>query len=195
MLKIKDVILPKKKKFREDFWHLQPNDDTLKIYDPYARFSVLPGKETFSGSHGKKICLSIGRRYNEQKATAFFNSKSKLKERIAKSLSKESGLTMDDVLKRAKDGTLKNVLIDIWGKSARKLGIPVIILQKKRGFEIYEMIKTDDVGDIAQIVYGSLVALGRAINLFADKKDEELIYWKVHLKKKLDGFLDMGFNR
>jgi len=182
------------KKLREDFFYLRGSDTTLKLYDPYIRMSVIPAKKTFSGEHDKKICISIGRAYNEQKATSFLTTESPLKEKIADRLSKETGLTLGEVLKRAKDGTLKNLLIDIWGKSAKKLGIPVIILQKKRGFEIYEMLKTSDIGEIAQVIYGSLIALGKAVKLFSSTPEEELIYWKIHIKKNVDKFINSGFS-
>lgn len=188
-----DLIPIKKKKIRQDFWYLQSSDQTLKLYDPYARFSILPGKETFSGPHNLKICLSIGRRYNERKASQFFNSTDPLKEKIAEKLGKESGLTMDDVLKRAKDGTLKNILIDIWGKSAKKLGIPVVILQKKKGFEIYEMFKTNDTGEVAQFVWGSLMALGKAIKLFSKEPEKDKQYWKDIIKKNVDRMIDSSY--
>jgi len=183
-----------RKKYRQDIYHIQGKDQTLRLYDPYFRVSVLPSKQTFTGEHDKKLCFSIGRRYNEQKATSFLTSDDPLKEKIAGKLSKETGLTLDEVLKRAKDGTLKNFLIDIWGKSAKKLGIPVIILQKKRGFEIYEMLKTTDIGEVAQIVYGSLIGLGKAVKLFSENPEEELIYWKIHIKKNIDKFLNSGYN-
>ena len=185
--------MPRIKKLRQDFFHIQFQDPTLKLYDPYFRISVIPAKKTFSGEHDKKIMLSVGRRFNEEKATKFFNSDNPLKQKIIEKLSKEVNISQENIIKAQKTGKLKDLLIEAVAFQVKHLGIPVIIYKKKASYELFEYVKTSDIGEVAQIVYGSLVGLGKAIKLFSENPEEELIYWKIHIKKNVDKFIERGY--
>lgn len=181
------------KKLRQDFFNIHFQDQTLKIYDPYLRISVIPAKKTFSGEHDKKIMFSVGRRFNEDKANRLFNSNDPLKEKIIEKLGKEVNLPKDDIIKVHKQGGLKDLLIDAVAFQVKHFGIPVIILKKRASYEIFEYVKTADIGEVAQIVYGGLMALGKSIKLFSECPEEDLLYWKLHIKRNVDKLIDKGF--
>lgn len=182
------------KKVRKEFFHFQPSDNTLKLWDPYIRFSIVKPKKTFTGFHDMKVMISIGRRYNEKKADEFFKSDDPAKEEIMKRFAKEMNQPLERVVEIAKAGMLKNMLLKIWQKSAEKLGIPVIIPEKEKYFEVFEYIKTRDPDEIMQIIYGMLLALGVAIELFVPEKEKDMKvdFYKFHLQRIYDKFVRRG---
>lgn len=169
------------------------NDDTLKIYDPYMQISVIPARKTFSGRHAKKIMYSFGMRYNDEKARKFFNSDSPLKEQIIKRLANQANITQENVIKAYKTGTLKDILIEAVALQVKALGIPVILLKKKASFEIYQFVKTSDIDEIMQMIYGMLISLGESIKLFSDSPKDDKIYYQILLKKNIDKLIERGF--
>jgi len=181
------------KKLRKEFFHFEPEDDTLKLWDPYLRISIVKPKVTFTGFHDTKVMISIGRRYNEKKAEEFFKSDDPAKKEILKRFAKEMNQPLERVIEVAKAGMLKNMLLKIWQKSAEKLGIPVIIPEKGKYFEVFEYIKLQHPDEVMQIIHGLLLALGVAIKLFEPERAEELkIYYKIHLEKIYDRFVEKG---
>jgi len=179
------------KKLRDDVFNLDFKDPTLKLKTPYFRISVLPEKTTFSGKHPKRLCFSIGTRYTPEKAEKFFKSDDPLKAEIIKRMAKETGLTVDDIIKRQKNGKLHNFLIDTWAFTAKKLGLPIIIFKKKRAFEMYEMCKTSDIDEVFSMIMGCLIGLGRAIREFGTKEDLDI--YKLKIKKIVEKLVDKGF--
>jgi len=183
-----------RKKLRKEFFHFEPEDKTLKIWDPYLRISIVKPKVTFTGFHDTKIMISIGRRFNEEKAEEFFKSKDPTKEEIMKRFAKEMNQPLEKVISLAKAGMLKNMLLKIWKVSAEKLGIPVIIPEKDRYFEIFEYIKLKNPDEVIMLIHGLLIALGASIALFVDKSQKEIVkdYYKYHIQNVYEKFVKRG---
>ena len=182
------------KKLRKEFFHFQPDDNTLRLWDPYLRISIVKPKKTFSGLHDTKVMISIGRRFNKEKADEFFKSDDPAKEEILKRFAKEMNQPLDKVIEVAKAGMLKNIMLKIWKKSAEKLGIPVIIPEKEKYFEVFEYIKVRDPDEIMQIIRGLLLALGVAIGLFVKKNERDLKIdmYKFHLINRFESIVKKG---
>jgi len=183
------------RRMREILFDKIMEDQTLKIYDSYFQISVVPSKETFSGKHDSKIMISCGMRYNDEKAKAFFDSDNPLKEQIINRLSKQIGVTQENIIKSHKTGRLKDLLIEGVALQVRALGIPVVLLKKEARFEIYEYVKTSNIDEILNMLYAMMIALGKAIKTFSEDPNNELTYYKILLKKNLDKFVDRGFSK
>ena len=178
------------KMLREIIYNLPFSDKTLKIYDPYFEISIVPSKKTFSGEHEKKMMFSIGRRYNDEKTRAFFESEDPLKEEIIKRLAKETKLKPEDIVKAQKTGNLKDLLIEAVALQVKHFGIPVFILKKKARYEIFEYLKTTDINEIVQFWNGLTLAIGRAAREF---DPHQLEHYRWLMRKNLDKLLYRGY--
>ena len=179
------------KKLRRDIFHIQPIEQSLKLYDAYLRISVVPKKTTFSGNYEKCLMISCGRRYNSKRAKDFLDSNSPIKEKILKSLGKELNLTPEQIIKSHKNGKLKGLLIDAVALQVKHLGIPVTLFTKRSGYEIFEYVKFNDIEEVFQFTLGSILSLGRAIKEFGS--EEQLLLYKLKIKNLLEKFMDRGY--
>lgn len=181
-----------RKKMRKDIFNLFGSDKTLKLYDPYFRIYLLPVRNTFTGRHSMKLCVSVGRRFNPEKAKEFLSKNTPQAKRIAKLLAEELKITPEQVIEYAKDGTLKRFFVEVWDKTRKALDIPVFTLpiKKKASYEVYEMFKTNNVGEIFQLWIGITKAMGVAIKYFGSKEDYEKYQRKM--MELLPKLLKMG---
>lgn len=179
------------KKLRTDIFNITMSDKTLRLYDAYFRVSDVPSKNTETGFHSRKIMYSIGRRYNPNKVNDFFNSDDPLKDKITSSLAREFNTTPENIIKSHKKGKLHELLTNGVALVVKKLGIPVMVYKKKASFEIYEYCKTEDIDEMMEMVYGTLIALGKGVKTFDPEKKEHYYY---KLRSNIQKFFNLGYN-
>ena len=167
-------------------------DNTLKLYTPYLQISILPRKKTETGEHDLKLCLSVGREFNEEKARKFFNSNDPSKEKILKAFSRETGLSVKEILEKCKkEGLLKRVVVDWIEKKIKQFNIPVTVIRSDKGFQIYEMFKTNDFTEIMQVFWIMVMFVGAGLRLFGDGCTIEEI--EDLMRRNVGKFLRKGF--
>lgn len=170
------------------------SDATLKLYTPYLQISILPQKETITGKHDLKICLSVGREFDEEKARKFIESNDPNKDKILNAFSKEVGVSVSKILENAKkEGALKKVVVEWLEKKIKEYNIPVTVIRSDKGFQIYEMFKTNDFTEIMQVFWRIVMMVGAGLRLFANdvytlEDIEELI------KRNVGKWLKKGYD-
>ena len=71
-------------------------DSTLKLYTPYLQISILPRKRTETGEHDLKLCLSVGREFDEEKAITSVNLALELLNEYTKYLARRKELLLEN---------------------------------------------------------------------------------------------------
>ncbi|MFQ6052141.1 MAG: hypothetical protein ACE5K4_10670 [Candidatus Hydrothermarchaeota archaeon] len=104
-----------------------------------------------------------------------------------------------DLIQSAKNGMLMNFMLSLAGATIRviekikRIDTPLaqIPIKKKSKWQVYEMLKSNDVNEVFNIWLGCTLAMGRAIKEFGSKDDLDV--FRLKMKNILNKFLDKGF--